>query len=168
MKATPYQSISLVLRLGDWIVQPNVNLLSSNGRTVALEPKVMEVLVRLALHAGEVVSHDQLMKSVWPDTFVTQDSLKRCIFVLRKTLGDDATHPHIIETIRKRGYRVVAPVRRHPTTGTKLYMEPRVHTTSTEADQESPRSCSVMIGSLLGLDGRDKDVPVTLGYQGLA
>ena len=168
MKASPYQSIELVFQVGDWIVQPHVNMLSSNGRTVPLEPKVMEVLVRLALHAGEVMSQDQLMKSVWPDTFVTQDSLKRCVFVLRKTLGDNAAHPHIIETIRKRGYRIVAPVRRHPTTGTELYMEPRVHTTSPEAVQESPRSCSVMIGSLLGSDGRDKDVPVTLGYQGLA
>jgi DNA-binding winged helix-turn-helix (wHTH) protein len=157
MKINPYQSIKLVFHVGDWIVQPHVNTLSSNGRTVLLEPKVMEVLVRLALHAGEVMSQDQLMKSVWPDTFVTQDSLKRCVFVLRKTLGDDAAHPHIIETIRKRGYRIVAPVLRHPTTGTESDMAPRVDTMFTEADQGSLLSFFLMIGSLLGLDGRDKD-----------
>jgi DNA-binding winged helix-turn-helix (wHTH) protein len=157
MKINPYQSIKLVFHVGDWIVQPHVNTLSSNGRTVLLEPKVMEVLVRLALHAGEVMSQDQLMKSVWPDTFVTQDSLKRCVFVLRKTLGDDAAHPHIIETIRKRGYRIVAPVLRHPTTGTESDMAPRVDTMFTEADQGSLLSFFLMIGSLLGLDGRDKE-----------
>ena len=157
MKTNPYESIELVFHVGDWIVQPHVNTLSSNGRTVPLEPKVMEVLVRLALHAGEVMSQDQLMKSVWPDTFVTQDSLKRCVFVLRKTLGDDAAHPHIIETIRKRGYRIVAPVLRHPTTGTESDMAPRVDTMFTEADQGSLLSFFLMIGSLLGLDGRDKD-----------
>ena len=102
----------------------------------------MEVLVRLALHAGEVMSQDQLMKLVWPDTFVTQDSVKRCVFVLRKTLGDDAAHPHIIETIRKRGYRIVAPIRRRPTTGTELYMDRRQDAMSTEADQEFLLSCS--------------------------
>jgi DNA-binding winged helix-turn-helix (wHTH) protein len=155
MKTNPYESIELVFHVGDWIVQPHVNTLSSNGRTVPLEPKVMEVLVRLALHAGEVMSQDQLMRSVWPDTFVTQDSLKRCVFVLRKILGDDAAHPHIIETIRKRGYRIVAPVRRHPITGTELYMKPRVDTMSTEADQEFLLSCFLKIGSLLGLDLRD-------------
>ena len=134
MNTSPYRSTKLVFQVGDWIVQPHVNTLSSNGRTVLLEPKVMEVLVRLALQAGEVMSQDQLMKSVWPDTFVTQDSLKRCVFVLRKTLGDDAAHPHIIETIRKRGYRIVAPVLRHPTTGTKSDTEPQVDTMLTEAD----------------------------------
>jgi len=135
MKTSPYHSMKLVFHVGDWIVQPHVNTLSSNGRTVLLEPKVMEVLVRLVLHAGEVISQDQLMKSVWPDTFVTQDSLKRCVFVLRKTLGDDAAHPHIIETIRKRGYRIVAPVLRHPTPGTKSDTEPPVDTMFTEADK---------------------------------
>ena len=157
MKTNLYESIELVFYVGDWIVQPHVNTLSSNGRTVALEPKVMEVLVRLALHAGEVMSQDQLMKSVWPDTFVSQDSLKRCVFVLRKTLGDDAAHPHIIETIRKRGYRIVAPVRRRPTIGTELYMDPRPDTMSTSADQEFLLSCFLKIGSLLGLNLGDKD-----------
>jgi DNA-binding winged helix-turn-helix (wHTH) protein len=136
MKTNPYQSIKLVIHVGNWIVQPQANTLSSNGRTVLLEPKVMEVLVRLALHAGEVMSQEQLMKSVWPDTFVTQDSLKHCVFVLRKTLGDDAAHPHIIETIRKRGYRIVAPVLRHPPTGTESGTEPQVDTMFTEADKD--------------------------------
>jgi DNA-binding winged helix-turn-helix (wHTH) protein len=136
METNPYHSIKLVFHVGDWIVQPHVNSLSSNGRTVLLEPKVMEVLVRLAMHAGEVMSQDQLMQSVWPDTFVTQDSLKRCVFVLRKILGDDAVHPHIIETIRKRGYRIVAPVLRHPVTGTESDMKPRVDTSFTEADKD--------------------------------
>jgi DNA-binding winged helix-turn-helix (wHTH) protein len=136
MKTNPYHSIKIFFHVGDWIVQPHLNTLSSKGRTVLLEPKVMEVLVRLALHAGEVMSQDQLMKTVWPDTFVTHDSLKRCVFVLRKTLGDDAAHPHIIETIRKRGYRIVAPVLRHPTTESESDTEPQVDTMFTETDKD--------------------------------
>jgi DNA-binding winged helix-turn-helix (wHTH) protein/tetratricopeptide (TPR) repeat protein len=96
--------------LGDWSVAPKLNNLSGNGRTLHLEPKVMQVLVCLA-EAGDVVSKEVLMRKVWADTFVTDDVLTRCISELRKALGDDPKHPQYIQTIPKGGYRLIAPVR---------------------------------------------------------
>ena len=97
-------------RVGPWLVKPNLNTISRNGTTARLEPKVMEVLVCLAAHAGEAVPKETLVQTVWPDTFVSDDGLKRCVSELRRVFEDDAREPRIIETIPKRGYRLVAPV----------------------------------------------------------
>jgi len=98
------------LRIGSWVVAPSLNSISSGGRTVRLEPKVMGVLVCLAKHPGETLSKEQLFQAVWPNIVVTEDVLKRCIAELRRAFDDDAREPRIIETISKRGYRLVAPV----------------------------------------------------------
>lgn len=97
-------------QLGRWVVAPSLNRLQADEATVHVEPKVMHVLVRLAQQPGQVVTRDQLINSVWADTFVTDDVLKRSIFELRKALGDDARRPIYIQTIPKGGYRLVAPV----------------------------------------------------------
>jgi TolB-like protein/DNA-binding winged helix-turn-helix (wHTH) protein len=96
--------------LGDWRVEPRLNAVSRNGTTVRLQPKIMEVLVCLAQHAGEPVSKENLLGSVWPGTFVTDDVLTRAISELRRVFEDDAQQPHFIQTIPKRGYRLVVPV----------------------------------------------------------
>jgi TolB-like protein/Flp pilus assembly protein TadD len=70
----------------------------------------MQVLVCLAARPGEVVSKEELIRAVWVDTFVTDDVLTRAISELRRVLGDDAKQPHIIETVAKRGYRIIASV----------------------------------------------------------
>lgn len=72
----------------------------------------MLVLVCLAGRPGEVISKDELIRTVWTDTFVTDDVLTRAISELRRILRDDAKQPHIIETISKNGYRLIAPVER--------------------------------------------------------
>ncbi len=97
-------------RVGPWLVQPSLNVVAQNDTAVRLEPKVMEVLVCLAHRAGEPVSKEELIQAVWPDTFVTDDVLKRCISELRRVFDDDAREPHVIETIPKRGYRMIAAV----------------------------------------------------------
>lgn len=99
-------------RLGPWLVQPSLNTVSCNGRTVRLEPKILEVLVCLAEHAGETVSKEQLIHAVWGDTFVTDDVLTRGISELRKALEDDPKQPQVIQTIPKRGYRLLLDVER--------------------------------------------------------
>jgi TolB-like protein/DNA-binding winged helix-turn-helix (wHTH) protein/tetratricopeptide (TPR) repeat protein len=98
------------IQVGPWLVEPSLSIVSRNGTAVHLEPKVMEVLLCLAAHAGEVLPKEELLKAVWPDTFVTEDALKRCISELRRVFEDDAREPRVIETIPKRGYRLVAPV----------------------------------------------------------
>ena len=93
-----------------WLVEPGLNTVSRNGTSVRLEPKQMEVLVCLARHAGESVSKEQLLQTVWPDTFVGDDVLTRSIFALRRVFEDDAKDPKVIQTIAKRGYRLILPV----------------------------------------------------------
>ena len=70
----------------------------------------MQVLVCLAAHAGQVVPKEDLMRTVWPDTFVGDDVLTRAISELRRVLGDAVRNPRFIQTIPKSGYRLIAPV----------------------------------------------------------
>jgi DNA-binding winged helix-turn-helix (wHTH) protein/TolB-like protein/Tfp pilus assembly protein PilF len=86
-------------------------LLHRNGELIPLPPKVATTLLVLVTNAGRMVEKDDLMKAVWPDTFVEEGALARNISLLRKTLGDAGEKPSYIETIPKRGYRFVAPVR---------------------------------------------------------
>ena len=78
-------------------VDPSLNSVSGPTGTTRLEPKAMHVLVCLVEQAGHVVAKEQLMRTVWPETFVTDDVLTRCISELRRVFGDDpkdaARHP---------------------------------------------------------------------------
>jgi DNA-binding winged helix-turn-helix (wHTH) protein/tetratricopeptide (TPR) repeat protein len=96
--------------LADWRVQPSLNQLSTGEKTVHLRPKVMDVLTFLAGHAGQVVAKDEIIEGVWAKKFLADTALSRAIFELREALGDDPHEPVFVETIPKRGYRLVAPV----------------------------------------------------------
>ena len=98
------------LQVGDWTVDPALNQVSAAGKTVRLEPKAMALLAHLAERPGEVVSRDALLAAVWPGVVVGDDSLTQAIIKLRKALGDTPESPVYIQTIAKRGYRLVAPV----------------------------------------------------------
>jgi DNA-binding winged helix-turn-helix (wHTH) protein len=91
-------------------VEPSLNSVTGPAGTTRLEPKVMQVLVCLAAQAGQVVPKDRLMRTVWPDTFVGDDVLTRCISELRRVFGDDVKEPRFIQTIPKSGYRLIAGV----------------------------------------------------------
>lgn len=101
-----------MLEVGHWRVEPTLNRISAHGETVKLESKAMSVLVHLADRAGQVVSRDELLSAVWPGVVVGDDSLTQVVIKLRKALGDVADNPAFIETIPKRGYRLIAPVTR--------------------------------------------------------
>jgi adenylate cyclase len=96
----------------NWLVEPNLNRLSAGGKTVGVEPKVMEVLSVLAERPGEVFSKEEILKRVWPDTHVSDEVLRYSISELRKAFSDDAQNPKIVETIPRRGYRLIAAVNR--------------------------------------------------------
>jgi len=98
------------LRIGAWQVDSARNEVSRGTESVRLEPKVIEVLTQLASRPGEVISRDDLLAAVWPGVIVGDDALTQAIIKLRKALGDDAHKPTYIETISKRGYRLIAPV----------------------------------------------------------
>ncbi|MBN1824798.1 MAG: PD40 domain-containing protein [Candidatus Eisenbacteria bacterium] len=97
--------------LAGWSVQPQLNRISRGGNTHQVEPRIMQVLVILAGRAGEIVTRDELLDAVWGETIVCEDALTRAVSDLRGLLGDDPRSPKMIETIRKRGYRLIAPVR---------------------------------------------------------
>lgn len=97
-------------KLGEWTVHPSLNRLERGGQLEQLEPRVMDVLVCLATRSGTVISREELLETVWPDTVIGEEGLTRRISSLRKVLGDDRDHPRYIETIRKGGYRLVAEV----------------------------------------------------------
>src|SRR5512143_3887054 len=103
------------LELGEWLVQPDQNRISRDGESVQLEPRLMDVLVFLAGRAGQVVSRDQLVEGVWKVEFITEWAITRAIAKLRRALGDNAGQPRYIETISKRGYRLLARVASAPT-----------------------------------------------------
>jgi DNA-binding winged helix-turn-helix (wHTH) protein/TolB-like protein/cytochrome c-type biogenesis protein CcmH/NrfG len=97
-------------QVGAWTVEPALNQLSAAGQITRLEPKAMAVLVHLADRAGQVVSREALLASVWPGVVVGDDSLTQVVIKLRKALGDDPQQPTFIQTISKKGYRLIAPV----------------------------------------------------------
>lgn len=97
--------------LGDWTIQPQVNRVCNNGETTQIEPKMMELLVYLAASPNRVASRRELLENVWGDVVVGDEVLSRAIFELRRVLRDSTKSPRYIETIHKRGYRLVADVR---------------------------------------------------------
>jgi len=104
-------SVSSDFKVGDWLVTPSLNQIESYGSSTRVEPKAMQVLVYLAAHPG-VVSKEELISSVWPEVFVSDDVLPGSISALRKAFNDNARRPRVIETIHKSGYRLLLPVQR--------------------------------------------------------
>jgi len=96
--------------VADWHVDIATNSISCNNKTVRLEPKVMAVLKCLAAHAGEGVTRETLEATVWAGSVVGYDALSNTIIKLRKAFGDKARNPRIIETISKKGYRLLVDV----------------------------------------------------------
>lgn len=94
--------------VGKWQAFTRLNTLTRGTESVRIEPKMMEVLAFLAKHKGEVISKNEIIRQVWPDTFITDEALWRCVSELRKILGDNNKHPQFIQTIPRRGYRLIA------------------------------------------------------------
>jgi DNA-binding winged helix-turn-helix (wHTH) protein/TolB-like protein/Flp pilus assembly protein TadD len=86
------------------------HLLLRGGEVVALPPKAFDILLALVEESGQVLQKDDLMRRVWPDSFVEEANLSHHIFTLRKALGEDKNGARYIETIPRRGYRFVASV----------------------------------------------------------
>jgi DNA-binding winged helix-turn-helix (wHTH) protein/TolB-like protein/cytochrome c-type biogenesis protein CcmH/NrfG len=98
------------LRVGEWAVAPELNQISRTDECVRLEPKAIELLVFLARRAGDVVSREDLLDALWPGVVVGDNALTQVVAKLRKALGDTARQPAYIESISKRGYRLIAAV----------------------------------------------------------
>jgi transcriptional activator of cad operon len=101
-----------VVRIGDWIVNPALDTLCRGTEIHKLEPRTMRLFLHLANAAGAVVSLDCLLSEVWTGVVVGPASVYQAVSQLRKLLGDVEPDPTYIATVPRRGYRLVAPVRR--------------------------------------------------------
>ncbi len=103
-------SLAEGFRIGEHAVLPSRGRIVSLAGEAKVEPRAMDVLVALARRAGQTVSRDDLIDAVWKHPYVSDEALSRCISMLRRALGDDRSQPRYLETIPKRGYRLVATV----------------------------------------------------------
>lgn len=103
-----------VYQFGAFQLDVEKSLLSQNGESVALPPKIFDILVVLVENHGQLLDKEELMRRVWPDTFVEENNLTVSMSALRKALGDGAGGLKYIETVPRRGYRFVANVRKTP------------------------------------------------------
>jgi TolB-like protein/Flp pilus assembly protein TadD len=112
MKTARESSLGSEFRTGEWTVQPEACRIIRDNQQLRLRPMMMNLLVALAENAGQVLTKDRILETVWEASFVSESSLTREIAELRQVLGDNRKTPQYIETIPKRGYRYIAPV--HP------------------------------------------------------
>jgi Tol biopolymer transport system component/DNA-binding winged helix-turn-helix (wHTH) protein len=103
-------SKSFVFRFDDVEVREREFTLTKAGKVLAVEPKAFRALLFLLRSPQKVVSKEELLDSVWGATAVTEGSLTRCVWLLRRVLGDDIHNPRYIETVATVGYRFVSPV----------------------------------------------------------
>ena len=108
----PTQDSKGVVQIGEWIVHPDLDSISRGTETQKLEPRAMRLLMCLANSAGEVVSIDRLLNEVWAGVVVGSASVYEAVSHLRKILGDVDPKPTYIATVPRKGYRLVATVRR--------------------------------------------------------
>ena len=95
-------SPQLMYPIGDFIFDAHQQRLYRGRREVSLRPKSLDVLTYLAKHRGQLISKSELISAVWPDTFVTENSLNQCLTEIRRALG--SRWRSSIRTVARRGY----------------------------------------------------------------
>jgi len=118
-----------LFEFGPYRLDADDRLLYRDSTLLPLPPKAIDTLLVLVSNHDRVVEKEELLKAVWPDTFVEEGGLARNISVLRKVLGDDSSEARYIETIPKRGYRFASPVTEvapNIATGSRASVEPAV------------------------------------------
>ena len=130
--------------IGDWRIFPHLNRIALGERVVHLEPRVMEVLLVLCENAGRVVSLDAILDNVWSDTIVNPKAVSQAVSELRKAFGDSRNNPRYIETIQKRGYRLIAPL-------TPDEISTSDHSSSGREKKVLSTSLYVVVAALLGI-----------------
>ena len=106
--------INQVYRFGDFTLDSDQRVLLRAGKLVPLTPKVFDTLQILVENRGRIVAKDELMKRLWPDTFVEEANITYNIQQLRKSLNDDARNPRYVGTVARRGYRFLADIETLP------------------------------------------------------
>ncbi len=107
----PEEGLPELLRVGDIVYRPRTGEVTRDGVTHRLRPQAVEAFEMLVRRPGRLVERDELIARLWPHGHIEGDlGLNACVKQIRAALGDDAGEPRFIETLRARGYRLVAPV----------------------------------------------------------
>src|SRR5437588_6603847 len=101
----------LIYEFGEFRLDLAQRTLMRQGKQITITPKAYELLLFLVRNRDRVPDKDELMKAVWSQSFVEESNLSQTIFVLRRILGDDQNGNCLIQTIPRRGYKFVAPVK---------------------------------------------------------
>ncbi|MEO9485478.1 MAG: winged helix-turn-helix domain-containing protein [Ekhidna sp.] len=107
MKEIVADSLSGNVKVGDWKISPTYGILASpESKSLVLEPRLAKLIYLLSENADAIVTRDYLIKNIWTETIVNDESLTRAIADLRKVLRENFIHGIGIETIPKRGYKL--------------------------------------------------------------
>jgi DNA-binding winged helix-turn-helix (wHTH) protein len=103
---------SAVIRFDNFVVNAKSRVVSRNGETISLTPKVFDTLLALLSRPGQTMTKEELMTAVWGDSVVEESNLTQNVAVLRRALGDNGKKRRFILTVSGRGYRFVQDVER--------------------------------------------------------
>ena len=166
------EETSAFYEFGRFRVKADERVLRRGDELVSLTPKAFDILLTLLENAGRIVNKDDLMKKVWPNTFVEEGNLTQNVSLLRKALGESATGPQFIETVPRRGYRFVAAVNRGngndqdaaTENGTRIPKAPSAHSSlhSTEPHPVNGGPWTLDVRRWTFLSGRAAAVAITL------
>src|SRR5215831_5142098 len=146
---------------GPFRLSPAEGHLLREGNPVTLTPKAFEALVLLVERQGHLIEKEELMKSLWPDTFVEEANLAHHVWRLRKALEDSKEVAQYIETVPKRGYRFIAPVKIIENSTPALVVEE--HTvTRVVAERETEDSLDAVSSSAIVIGSRSR-ISITTG-----
>jgi DNA-binding winged helix-turn-helix (wHTH) protein/Tol biopolymer transport system component len=118
----------IVYEFGPFRMDPDKQVLLRENQPIPVTPKAFETLLALVRRSRDVVTKEELLKEIWPDSFVEESNLSQNIFMLRKALGDTAENRQYIVTLPGRGYRFAAPVRTVTQQGEVLVAHARART----------------------------------------
>ena len=126
------------LQFGDFTLDVSERRLWRDGRSIPLPPKAFDVLAALAARPGRLMTKDELLKEVWPDSFVEEGNLAYHVFSFRRALGETADGESYVETVPKHGYRFVATVT--PVSGANGEVVVNLATLSPDASAGEPEA----------------------------
>jgi DNA-binding winged helix-turn-helix (wHTH) protein/Tol biopolymer transport system component len=138
-----------LFKFGPFVLNAATKTLRNGEQIITMPPKVFETLLALVGRRGEVVTKDELMQALWPDSFVEESNLTQNVFVLRRTLGRTSGDQEYIQTVPKRGYRISVPVQELEAPAS----EPNGPAVTMERQRRSfsSRPAVIMVGIALGI-----------------
>lgn len=152
---------------GSFRLDPQERLLWRAGEIVWLTPKTFDTLLALLEKSGHVLSKDELMNRVWPNTYVEEANLAQNISTLRKTLGESSDGIKYIETLPRRGYRFVAPVQKIPTLLRAVQVEAEAPAEAARTSPEITQSAIPVPDAEASMTRPRRWKPLLIGLAGL-